>query len=247
MYGYVYMTTCLVNNKKYIGQHKSSTLDMNYKGSGKALWNAINKYGKENFSVELLKECNSREELNKMEAFYIEKYNADKDRLFYNITPGKGQGSGTNSPMYGKRGKDNPNYGSKRTEEQRRHISESKLGNQSLLGKIAVNNGKRNRYIELQELDKYLQNGWRKGVKPFSEQMKSNISKGVKESLKNPETIRKKSENMKGNTYGIGNKSTKGKIGITNGCNNTFIFPEELNVWTLKGYYKGITRKKVIE
>lgn len=55
MYGYVYMTTCLVNNKKYIGQHKSSTLDMNYKGSGKALWNAINKYGKEKFFRRVIK------------------------------------------------------------------------------------------------------------------------------------------------------------------------------------------------
>lgn len=45
MYGYIYITTNLTNNKKYIGKHASSKFDENYKGSGKRLWNAINKYG----------------------------------------------------------------------------------------------------------------------------------------------------------------------------------------------------------
>lgn len=35
---------------------------------------------------------------------------------------------GEAAPMYGRRGKDNPNYGSHRTEEQKKRLSEAKLG-----------------------------------------------------------------------------------------------------------------------
>ena len=52
IYGFIYITKNLINNKKYIGQHKinnQETLDPNYLGSGKILNNSINKYGKINF------------------------------------------------------------------------------------------------------------------------------------------------------------------------------------------------------
>lgn len=35
MYGYIYLTTNLINGKKYIGKHKSLTFDDSYFGSGK--------------------------------------------------------------------------------------------------------------------------------------------------------------------------------------------------------------------
>ena len=67
MYGYIYLTTNLVNNKKYVGMHKSAYFDPDYKGSGKILWQAIRKYGWENFKVELLVECETPEDLYKSE------------------------------------------------------------------------------------------------------------------------------------------------------------------------------------
>lgn len=45
----VYMTTNLINGKRYIGVHKTKNPDDDYLGSGKALNSAIQKYGKENF------------------------------------------------------------------------------------------------------------------------------------------------------------------------------------------------------
>lgn len=69
MYGYIYLTTNLINNKKYIGRHKSPIKDNSYYGSGKIIKEALKKYGKENFSVEILEECNTKEEL-----FEKEKY-----------------------------------------------------------------------------------------------------------------------------------------------------------------------------
>ena len=71
MYGYIYLTTNLINNKKYIGQHRASKFNMKYLGSGIHLTNAIKKYGKENFKLEVLCECFSEQELNEKEKYFI--------------------------------------------------------------------------------------------------------------------------------------------------------------------------------
>lgn len=42
IYRFVYMTTNLVNGKRYIGQHTTENLNDGYLGSGKILKNAIN-------------------------------------------------------------------------------------------------------------------------------------------------------------------------------------------------------------
>lgn len=96
MYGYIYITTNLINGKQYIGQHKCSYFDFEkYKGSGKNIWRAFKKYGKENFKCELLESvnnvptiCNTREELNKSEKYYIKYYNCVNDSNYYNLTEG---------------------------------------------------------------------------------------------------------------------------------------------------------------
>ena len=89
MYGYVYLTTNLINGRQYIGQKKSKEfLGNTYLGSGKYLKNAILKYGREAFIVELLEECNSYDELNQAEIDWIEWYNAVESENFYNLSKG---------------------------------------------------------------------------------------------------------------------------------------------------------------
>lgn len=81
MFGYIYETTNLINGNKYIGKHKSSTFDTNYYGSGIGINNALNKYGKENFKVIILEEVHTNQkDLDLRETYWIEYYNAVKDK-----------------------------------------------------------------------------------------------------------------------------------------------------------------------
>lgn len=93
MYGFIYITTNHINNKKYIGQRKYDKNDKwkDYLGSGIHIKRAIQKYGKENFSKEILEECESKEILDQKEKYWISYYNAVESMDFYNIANG-GQG-----------------------------------------------------------------------------------------------------------------------------------------------------------
>ncbi len=79
----IYKITNKINGKIYIGQttRRLKTrwlghLAKSYSQSGSALHAAIKKYKKENFTIEEIKKCNSREELNAEEIRLIEEYNS---------------------------------------------------------------------------------------------------------------------------------------------------------------------------
>lgn len=93
MYGYIYLTENLVDYKVYIGKHQSEIFDEKYIGSGKVLLQAISKYGIENFVCTIIEWCETEEDLNKAEYYWINKCNAVEDRMFYNLKIG-GTGGG---------------------------------------------------------------------------------------------------------------------------------------------------------
>lgn len=121
MYGYIYKTTNLINNKIYIGQHKSNRFD-SYKGSGLIIKEAFKKYGRHNFKCELIEKCNSQEELNQREIYWINYYKSQENGN-YNLTAG---GEGIKSPSESTRLKmSKAKSGTKRSEESKIKSSES--------------------------------------------------------------------------------------------------------------------------
>ena len=90
---YVYITTNNLNGKKYIGQRtcpgNKTILTDNYLGSGTAIINAVNKYGKENFSKIVIGICSTQKQVDVMEKQYIDIYKAyNNKRKWYNINHG---------------------------------------------------------------------------------------------------------------------------------------------------------------
>jgi group I intron endonuclease len=86
----VYCTTNLINNKKYIGSH-TRNLD-EYLGSGVDITKAIKKYGKDNFTRQILAEVDSYELMRELEEYWCEYFDVENNKLFYNRT-NKGIGS----------------------------------------------------------------------------------------------------------------------------------------------------------
>lgn len=97
----IYQVTNLINNKKYIGQTTNS-FNQRYKG-GKGigaeriltskrgnipLTRSIEKYGHDNFKVEIVERCASINELNEREAYYIELYDLTTKEKGYNLKGG---------------------------------------------------------------------------------------------------------------------------------------------------------------
>lgn len=89
--GKIYLITNQVNGKQYVGQTRL-TLESRFKShcrkdkiESMAIRAAINKYGKENFTIELLEETT---DLDDRETYYIEKYDTYKNG--YNNTIGGG-------------------------------------------------------------------------------------------------------------------------------------------------------------
>ena len=66
-YYIIYKTTCNINNKFYVGQHRTNDLNDTYLGSGKLLNEDIDKYGPQNFTREILFVYDNFDDMNNKE------------------------------------------------------------------------------------------------------------------------------------------------------------------------------------
>jgi group I intron endonuclease len=87
-YGFIYITECLLDGKRYIGQRRYRGRWRNYLGSGHHLLRAIDKHGRSNFRRTDIYVAFDLEELNRAEIAFIAEFNAVDDLMWYNISPG---------------------------------------------------------------------------------------------------------------------------------------------------------------
>ena len=117
-YGFIYITTNRVNGKRYIGQKMFRHRWRNYLGSGTISKRAISKYGKQNFSREIIAIAYSKDELNLMETEFINNHDAIDSLDYYNISSG---GDAFNAGLHF-------------SDEHRKKMSLAQMGNKNCLG-----------------------------------------------------------------------------------------------------------------
>lgn len=122
-YGNIYSIVNKINGKTYVGQtigtieHRFSQHKHSSKRENTYLYNAMKKYGIENFTIKLIDTANSLEELNNKEIYWIKKLNT-KYPYGYNILDG---------------GKSIKGY--HHTEKTKMLLKQKSIGNQNALGK----------------------------------------------------------------------------------------------------------------
>lgn len=139
-YNYIYILINKLNGKKYIGKHSTNNLQDYYMGSGIIVKEIQKKYGKKIFSKQIIEYCNSEEQCLQKEKYWIKYYNALQSEDFYNLDEGGAGHTGyipseeTRKKMSQKAKqrfkdkKNHPMYGTHRSEETKRKISQSKKG-----------------------------------------------------------------------------------------------------------------------
>ena len=83
----IYKITNTINGRYYIGRHATNNVNDGYMGSGKAISNAIKKYGEDVFVKEIIAESFSKEDLWELEKIIVN-IDVDKDPLSYNMADG---------------------------------------------------------------------------------------------------------------------------------------------------------------
>jgi group I intron endonuclease len=246
MYGYIYKTTNQINSKIYIGQHrvKKQEIDKSYYGSGKLILEAIKKYGKENFKIEILEWCETEKDLEEKEIYYISKYKSESIYGNYNMSDGGfvPRLSGKLNGNYGKHRKRSkeenehlskvtkghkPTFTRKHTLEERLKMSEKvrksnltkdksfyKEIAKKIIGNKVMNKDNIYKRVPKNEIKYHLENGWKFGAR-----------------------------SKKGKYKNRNSNNNQGKIRINDGEHNKFILPQDLEKYLKNCWIKGRLQK----
>ena len=90
MYYTIYKITNMINDKIYIGMHKTSNLNDNYMGSGKIIKSAIKKYGIENFKKEYIDIFDNRQDMINMETKIVNEDFVEESNNYNIVIGGEG-------------------------------------------------------------------------------------------------------------------------------------------------------------
>ena len=162
--GIIYMFTNLLNGKQYVGQtineDKRFYEHTHLKDSKCHLDRAIRKYGIENFKYEVLERYENL-------PIPLLKLKLDTDEFFHIVYNWTMEPYGYNQTMGG-----NGRGGYKMSDETKRKIQQNRTpvhlnGEQNgCYGKKCINNGFRNLFVYPNEVNSYLADGWKLGMKP---------------------------------------------------------------------------------
>ena len=239
----IYKTTNLLNNKFYIGKHQCLTLEDGYLGSGRALKEAIAKYGKENFKREILFIFNNEADMNLKEKELVT-LDLVSDPNCYNLTVG-----GEGGPTF---------LGKHHSEQTKQLLHEKRLGKKT--------GPKSKEQLSREREARYAKNGG----KWFSEEtinklrqaaLNNNISKSGKSKTKvikrsKEEQNKARSEKLLGHEVSLETRkklseknkgikpSNTGKIQITNGIVNKYILLEDFSKYEIEGWIRGNCKTK---
>lgn len=209
----VYLRTNLVNGKQYVGQTKDlkkrewQWYNAKWGYAGRLINNARKKYGVENWETKILKECESLDETNFWETYYIKELGT-KCPNGYNLTDG-GDGStgcvvseetkkkisqatkGKNNPFYGKHHSKKTIQKLKNrviTNEWRKKISEAMKGRTPWMkGKHHTKEAKNKLSEERKGKHNSPETEFKKGQEPWNtgKHLSEETKKKISEALKN--------------------------------------------------------------
>ena len=157
-YFYLYKITNKINGKYYIGVHQTKNLNDGYVGSGKILPREYSKFGIENFEKEVLEYFESKEEMYLREAEIVNEEFLKLEET-YNLRIGGDGGwdhihkdplRSEKFSIAGKKSYENPN---RKSVKNRAFISNLETG--------------QIKYVNKDELEYYLDNGWVNGKPKF--------------------------------------------------------------------------------
>ena len=253
-YHYIYKTTNVLNNKFYIGMHSTNNLTDGYMGSGKLLWYSIKKYGKENHKVEILEYLDNRDKLRIREEKMISEVlsdplcinlvwggrggweHVDKETMRTNALKGLETGRKTqkwlreNNTIWKANWQKTLSVSGKLAYEEGRSIKSTYLKTAEKWCYVHSNTEKRNRRINLSEVDAWLEKGYHRGIN-------STYSKlGGKKNPHSEKTKMKMSKSSKGR-----NNSQYGKCWIysENDKISKSIKKVDLEIWLTRGWKRG--------
>ena len=243
-YGFIYETTNLYNGMKYIGQHKRSQNledpdDSWYLGSGTRLTMSI-KHAEEvlgeswrsNYSRIILCECDSKDELNEKEEYYLNKVDAANNEDYYNITNKSSEGypvtKGMRLPDYWREN-------CRKAQIARYHSTEDHPLKREESKKKSAESIKR-AYAEGR-----IKKLYGKDNPASRDEVKEKISKSTKEAMWRPEVREKFLQAIKNNkTPESLEHMRQAKLGENNPCYN--------KIWINNGKYnRRVSREEFIE
>lgn len=161
MYHFFYKITNNFNGKYYYGVHSTNDLNDGYMGSGYMIKKLIKKYGKDSFTKEILKYFDNEDEMFSYEKDFLTEDVINNEKCYNLVGGGNGYTAG--------------HYVSNEVKEK---ISlKAKNRKSQTKGRIYVNKNHVNKMINPDELDKYILEGWQKGVY-LSEESKEKIKNG---------------------------------------------------------------------